>query len=528
MTLRTNGAVLVAFLAAACGPGSDGPPSSSQGVALSISPAQVELAPRAQQVFSDAVTGSVNTAVTWTVEEGSGGGTVTAAGLYTAPVTVGTYHVVVTSQADTTKTATATVTATAAAPSSREVWVWIGNNAIYPWGCSAAAGCSGDEVATGTHATTYADIRLHTAPVAAASSFTGVSITTYDLNYNYASGRPYYITCPNTDGMTCTGPDTTNVLDGNQATPARLVTTYHGLGLKVAALMFAGAANPPGASTDQGISNVICGGSTAAGGSVIDPTLAGVCSAQRNFINAMVAEAQTIGFDGFDLDWEIGSLGHTYAQAMNNFFMNFRSALTAGGISPSFRIWVDTLESNMHGSYCSGNNGIFDPAILLNASTGALATGALSYLVSENYETTYSMGSGGASGYPATSCGTSPNWASNYYGSDVLNPSNPASCEETTVGLLLDFCPPNWGATLAIDDQHVAHGLGAWSGGSNPDAGQAMQLIYQSGFHKIYVWPDPSDGSGQPFMSTAKLNTSGFTLGGSDWYSMLANFLAAP
>ncbi len=58
------------------------------------------------------VTGTTNTAVTWSVQEGAAGGTVSAAGLYTAPNGPGTYHVVATSVADNTKTAVATVTVT--------------------------------------------------------------------------------------------------------------------------------------------------------------------------------------------------------------------------------------------------------------------------------------------------------------------------------------------------------------------------------------------------------------------------------
>jgi len=56
------------------------------------------------------VTGSANTAVTWSVLEGAAGGTVTAAGVYTAPAGGGTYHLVATSVADPAKSATATVT----------------------------------------------------------------------------------------------------------------------------------------------------------------------------------------------------------------------------------------------------------------------------------------------------------------------------------------------------------------------------------------------------------------------------------
>jgi hypothetical protein len=58
------------------------------------------------------VTGSANTAVTWTVQEGAPGGAVGSTGLYTAPSTAGTYHVVATSVADPSKSATVAVTVT--------------------------------------------------------------------------------------------------------------------------------------------------------------------------------------------------------------------------------------------------------------------------------------------------------------------------------------------------------------------------------------------------------------------------------
>ncbi len=59
--------------------------------------------------FVATVTGPANTAVTWSVTE-AGGGTVSAAGVYTAPGSRGTYHVVATSVADPARSATATVT----------------------------------------------------------------------------------------------------------------------------------------------------------------------------------------------------------------------------------------------------------------------------------------------------------------------------------------------------------------------------------------------------------------------------------
>jgi chitinase len=104
-------------------------------VAISVTPTSASLLKGATRTFTAAVTGSTNTGVTWSVQEGSAGGTVTSAGLYTAPQTTGTYHVVATSMADTTKKATATVTVTASTPATGK-WVsgyYTGWNAdLYP------------------------------------------------------------------------------------------------------------------------------------------------------------------------------------------------------------------------------------------------------------------------------------------------------------------------------------------------------------------------------------------------------------
>ncbi|MBI4911359.1 MAG: IPT/TIG domain-containing protein [Acidobacteria bacterium] len=86
------------------------------GVTVSISPATATVLMGGTQPFTATVSGNANTAVTWSVTE-AGGGTVGASGLYTAPGTPGTYHVVATSQADPTRSATATVTVPAIAVS---------------------------------------------------------------------------------------------------------------------------------------------------------------------------------------------------------------------------------------------------------------------------------------------------------------------------------------------------------------------------------------------------------------------------
>ena len=101
-----------AFLTlAACGGAPEAAtPIPTPGVNVSISPTSVSLARSTSQAFAAAVSGTANASVTWSVQEGSAGGAITSAGLYSAPSTTGTYHVVATSQADATKSAVATVT----------------------------------------------------------------------------------------------------------------------------------------------------------------------------------------------------------------------------------------------------------------------------------------------------------------------------------------------------------------------------------------------------------------------------------
>ena len=74
-------------------------------VSVSITPTTASLPTGGTQQFTAAVTGSTNTAVTWTAT----GGTVSSSGFYTAPATAGTYTVKATSVADTSKSASATV-----------------------------------------------------------------------------------------------------------------------------------------------------------------------------------------------------------------------------------------------------------------------------------------------------------------------------------------------------------------------------------------------------------------------------------
>lgn len=105
--------VLAAAVALACGgsvdPAGPGADPSQQGAEVAISPSVANVVAGGMIAFTATVTGLANTAVAWSVEEGSAGGSVTSSGLYSAPSTTGSYHVLVASAADATKTARATI-----------------------------------------------------------------------------------------------------------------------------------------------------------------------------------------------------------------------------------------------------------------------------------------------------------------------------------------------------------------------------------------------------------------------------------
>ncbi|HTS24238.1 MAG TPA: Ig-like domain-containing protein, partial [Bryobacteraceae bacterium] len=79
---------------------------AAPAVSVSISPVATTLQTGGTQQFTATVTGSSNTAVTWTAT----GGTISNTGLFTAGPTAGSFAVTATSAADTTKKATANVT----------------------------------------------------------------------------------------------------------------------------------------------------------------------------------------------------------------------------------------------------------------------------------------------------------------------------------------------------------------------------------------------------------------------------------
>lgn len=107
---------LAAVLAAGCGGGGGGG-SSSTTIFVSVSPLTANVATNASQQFTATVTGTTNTQVTWSVAgsgcSGAACGSVTPAGLYTAPGAVPnppTITVTATSVANPARSGSATVT----------------------------------------------------------------------------------------------------------------------------------------------------------------------------------------------------------------------------------------------------------------------------------------------------------------------------------------------------------------------------------------------------------------------------------
>ncbi len=115
--------VLPACLVCGCGGGSSSGMISAPTITVSVSPSAASLKTGATQQFTATVTGTTNTAVTWSVNNVVGGnatvGTISASGLYTAPATVPNPNqvtVTAASEANPSSTGSATVNIVAPPP----------------------------------------------------------------------------------------------------------------------------------------------------------------------------------------------------------------------------------------------------------------------------------------------------------------------------------------------------------------------------------------------------------------------------
>jgi hypothetical protein len=105
--LAVVGVVLSLVLAGCAG---SSPPPSPSVVSVTVSPGSPFVEQGGTVSFAANVTGSSDPKVVWSLKEGSAGGTISADGAYQAPAVPGNYHLIATSEADSTKSAEAIVT----------------------------------------------------------------------------------------------------------------------------------------------------------------------------------------------------------------------------------------------------------------------------------------------------------------------------------------------------------------------------------------------------------------------------------
>jgi hypothetical protein len=169
-----------------CGGGGAPQSSPSSGVIVQLSATSVSLTPGAQQQFTAVVKGTSNTAVTWSVDGIAGGnstaGTVTSAGLYTAPSLPGSHTITITSVADPTKSANATVVVAAIAVTPNTATVQINATqqftVLVQGGANPTAIWSVDGIVDGNATVGGIDTQgLYTAPAQAGSHTVVASIT---------------------------------------------------------------------------------------------------------------------------------------------------------------------------------------------------------------------------------------------------------------------------------------------------------------------------------------------------------------
>jgi hypothetical protein len=108
-TGATPGSVTISVTDQESGKSTSVPVTVTSTTSVSVTPDPFTLSVGDTRTFAATVQNAPRTDVSWAVLEGPTGGSVSAAGLYTAPATAGAYHVVATSLWDNSKTGSATV-----------------------------------------------------------------------------------------------------------------------------------------------------------------------------------------------------------------------------------------------------------------------------------------------------------------------------------------------------------------------------------------------------------------------------------
>jgi PKD repeat protein len=186
------------------------------GVSVSVTPSSETVLPGGTQQFSATVTGSTNTAVSWSVVEGPAGGSVSPAGFYTAPATSGTYHVKATSQADPSKSGSATVTVTQAPTCTLN--------------CTASCTPNSGQAPLAVSFTTTATPTNCSGAVAYAWTFgDGGSSSQQNPSHTYpAAGTFTWTMMASVGDQSCSKTGSITVTAGNQETPLTLGTPVAG------------------------------------------------------------------------------------------------------------------------------------------------------------------------------------------------------------------------------------------------------------------------------------------------------------
>jgi len=159
--------------------------SAPVSVAVAVLPSSSSLPSGKSQQFSANVSGTSNTAVTWKAS----GGSISSGGMYTAPMSAGSFVVTATSMADTTKSASAAVSVTAAATVA--VTISPGSASLSAGGSqqftAAVSGNSNTAVTWSATGGSVSTSGLYTAP-SAAGTYTVTATSAADTTKSASAG----------------------------------------------------------------------------------------------------------------------------------------------------------------------------------------------------------------------------------------------------------------------------------------------------------------------------------------------------
>ena len=197
--------VLLVFAASGCngGGGNANPlPTPQSQVSISVSPTSVTVQSGQTQQFTATVTGTSNTAVAWTASSGS----ISTAGLYTAPVTSTNVTATITAvtQADSSKSAQATVTVTSpSTPTTTSVSSPFNGNS--PFISLASPGATAVKLLGSGFASTDTQVLTPTLPL---TTRIFVSATEFDLGLGFDNNhfRPGFYGIVDCNGSSCSNP----------------------------------------------------------------------------------------------------------------------------------------------------------------------------------------------------------------------------------------------------------------------------------------------------------------------------------